>query len=186
MTASTDFTSTWRYKIGLALIIIGNGAIVVGLLLPVLGLASGGKAGLVGVLIIGGEIVSLSSIVFLGKEGFKTIKSKVFGFFKKGYAAPVGRVRHYIGIAMLLANILTTYLMVFYAWAAFKATTPETPMPVVWGLDFSAQGGLVLWLFLIGELSFLFGIYVMGADWWGRFRDIFVYHEPEEQVESAA
>ena len=89
-----EFTRTWRYKIGLGLIIIGNLGIVIGLLLPVLGLAPGGKAGLVGVLIIGGEIISLSSIVFLGKEGFKAIKSKVFGFIKAGYEGPVGRFRH--------------------------------------------------------------------------------------------
>ena len=185
MTASTDFTRTWRYKIGLALIIIGNGAIVVGLLLPVLGLASGGKAGLVGVLIIGGEIVSLSSIVFLGKEGFKAIKSKVFGFFKEVYAAQVGPVRHTIGIVLLCANLLTTLTLAAYAWSAFDRTTVESPLPVIWGLDFAQQGSMVFWLFLIGEASFLIAIYVLGADWWGRFRDIFVYHKPGEQIGSA-
>lgn len=177
-----DFTRTWRYKLGLALIIIGNGGIVIGLLLPMLGLASGGKAGLVGVLIIGGEIVSLSSIAFLGKEGFKAIKSKVFGFIKAGYAGPVGPVRHYIGILLLFANMLTTYTMVFYAWAAFKAITPESPTPVVWGLEFADQGSLITWLFLIGEISFLVAIYVLGADWWGRFRDVVVWKKPEEQA----
>ena len=174
-----DFTRTWRYKIGLGLIIIGNVGLVIGILLPLLGLAPGGKAGLVGVLIVGGEVVSLSSIIFLGMEGFKTIKSKVFGFVRGGYVARVGPVRHYIGIALFCTNILTTLLMALYAWDTFDRTTTENPMPAVWGLNFAEQGELVTSLFLIGEISFLTSIYVLGADWWGRFRDLFVWKNPD-------
>lgn len=173
-----DFTRTWRYKVGLFMIIVGNLGILAGVLLGFLGLG----AATVGAMVVGGEIVSLASIVFLGKEGFKAIKSKVFGFIKAGYAGPVGPVRHYIGILLLFANMLTTYTMVFYAWAAFKATTPESPTPVVWGLEFADQGSLITWLFLIGEISFLVAIYVLGADWWGRFRDVVVWKKPEEQA----
>jgi hypothetical protein len=144
----------------------------------VFGLASGATAGLVGALVVGGEVLSLSSIIFLGMEGFKAIKSKVFGVVTAAYVEPVGPVRHYIGIALLCTNVLTTYAMVIYAWEAFGATTVETPMPEIWGLDFAQQGTLVLWLFLIGEISFLIGIYVLGADWWGRVRRVFVWQKP--------
>ncbi len=176
---AADFTKTGRYKLGLGLFVLGQVALVIGILLPVLKLAPGGHSGLVGVLIVGGELVSLSSIVFLGKEGFKALKSKIFGFFKKGYAAPVGRMRHYIGIALLLTNVLTTYTTMLYAWTAFDRTTAESPMPAVWGFDFAQQGSLVLWLFLAGELSFLIAIYMLGADWWGRFRNLFVWKQAE-------
>ena len=171
-TAAADFTRTWRYKIGLGLIIIGHVALVTGLILPVLGLAG---PELVGTLVVGGEIVAISSIVFLGVEGFKAIKSKIFGFVKAGYAAPVGPVRHYIGIALLCTNALTTYLMVLYGWDAFAATTAEDPLPAVWGLDFTEQRSLFFNLFLIGEVCFFIAIYVLGADWWGKFRGIFVW-----------
>ncbi len=170
-----DFSQTWRYKLGLGLIIIGNGGIVLGMLL---GLAGVGAA-TVGVLMVGGEIVSLASIVFLGKEGFKAIKNKVVVFAKTSYTTPVGRTRHYIGIALLLTNVVTTYVMVIYAWDAFDAAAVEGPAATVWGLDIEQQGSLVLWLFMIGELSFLFGIYVLGADWWGKFRRIFVWESAE-------
>ncbi len=175
-----DFSRTWRYKIGLGLIIIGNVGIVIGLLLPVLGLAPGGHghAGFVGVLIVGGELLSLSSIVFLGKEGFKAIKSKAFAFVKTGYTEHVGRARHTIGIVLLLTHVLTGYIMVLYAWSAFGATTAEDPMPAIWGLNFAEQGSLYFNLFLIGELSFLVSLYVLGADWWERFRNIFVWKRP--------
>ena len=170
-----DFSQTWRYKLGLGLIIIGNGGIVLGMLL---GLAGVGAA-TVGVLMVGGEIVSLASIVFLGKEGFKAIKNKVVVFAKTSYTTPVGRTRHYIGIALLLTNVVTTYVMMIYAWDAFAAAAAEGPAAAVWGLDIEQQGSLVLWLFMIGELSFLFAIYVLGADWWGKFRRIFVWESAE-------
>ncbi len=181
MTTSADFTRTWRYKVGLFMIIVGNLGILIALVLPFLGFG----AGTVGALVLGGEVVSLASIVFLGKEGFKAIKSKVFAFVKAGYAAPVGRVRHSIGIVLLCANALTTLTMAAYAWSAFDRTTPESPMPVIWGLDFAQQGSMVFWLFLIGEVSFLIAIYVLGADWWGRFRDVIVWKKVDEQIESA-
>ena len=174
-----DFTRSWRYKVGLGLFIIGQVGLVIGLLLPVLGLAPGGKAGLVGVLIIGGELVSLASIVFLGKEGFKAIKSKIFAFVKTGYTEPVGRARHTIGILLLLTHVVMGYIMVLYAWSAFGATTAEDPMPAIWGLNFAEQGSLYFNLFLIGEVSFLISLYVLGADWWGRFRGIFLWQETE-------
>ena len=167
-----DFTRTWRYKVGLIMIIAGNAGILFALaVMPFLGAG----AGTVGAVVLGGELVSLASIAFLSKEGFKAIKSKAFAFIKAGYAARVGPIRHYIGIVLLCANVVTTYIMMLYAWDAFGLTTAEGPMPAVWGLDFSQQGSLVFWLFLIGEITFLVAIYVLGADWWGRFRRIFVW-----------
>ncbi len=175
--ASADFTRTWRYKVGLFMIIVGNLGIVTALALPFFGV----PATVVGALVVGGEIVSLGSIVFLGKEGFKAIKNKIFAFAKASYTAPVGKTRHSIGITLLCANIVTTYTMMIYAWDAFAATTAEGPAAAVWGLDVAQQGSLVFWLFLIGELSFLIAIYVLGADWWGKFRRIFVWEAAETQ-----
>ena len=166
-----DFTRSWRYKVGLALIIVGHGTLLAGVLLPMLGAG----AGLVGAAVLGGEVVSLTSIVFLGTEGFKAIKSRIFAFVKAGFPARVGRTRHYIGIALLCTNLLTTLTLAAYAWTGFETTSVERPMPEIWGLDFDQQATLVFWLFFSGELSFLVAIYVLGADWWGRFRDLFVW-----------
>ena len=174
-TAAADFTQTWRYKVGLGLIIFGNLGILLGVLLGFVGVG----AGTVGVLVVGGEIVSLASIVFLGKEGFKAIKSKAVAFVKTGYAAPVGKTRHYIGIALLCTSVLTTYIMMIYAWDAFAAATAEDPAASVWGLDLTQQGDLVFSLFLTGEIAFLISLYVLGADWWEKFRGIFVWEASE-------
>ena len=172
---AADVTRTWRYKVGLFMIIVGH----LGILLGVLGGFIGLGAATIGALVVGGEVVALASIAFLGKEGFKAIKNKIFAFAKESYTASVGRTRHRIGITLLLANIVTTYTMMLYAWDAFAAATAEGPTAAVWGLDIAQQGSLVFWLFLIGEISFLIAIYVLGADWWGKFRNIFVWQGSE-------
>ena len=174
-TTETDFTKTWRYKLGLFLIIVGHLGILVGVLGGFIGLG----AATIGALVVGGEVVALASIVFLGKEGFIAIKNKAVAAAKSSYTAPVGRTRHRIGIVLLLTNAVTLYVMMLYAWDAFEAVTVEEPTAPVWGLDIAQQGDLVFGLFLIGEFSFLIAIYVLGADWWGRFRRIFVWEKPE-------
>ena len=167
------FTHTWRYKVGLTLIAGGHLILLIGLVLPFLGMG----AAISGAVILAGEVTALASIAFLGKEGFKAIKAKMFGAVKASYTAPVGRTRHSIGIALLCANILTTYAFAAYAWLVFDRITAENPFPEILGLSFHQQGDLVLWLFLMGEITFILAIYVLGADWWERFRNIFVWTE---------
>ncbi len=174
-TPDPDFTKTWRYKVGLTMIIGGNLGILFALVMPALGAG----AGTVGAMVLGGEAISLASIVFLGKAGFKAIKSKFFAFVKASYAGPVRKTRHYIGVALLCTNVLTTFILALYAWDSFAAATPQGPHPIVWGLDLDQQASMVAWLFLIGEISFLIAIYVLGADWWGKFRRIFVWEATE-------
>jgi hypothetical protein len=174
-TPDTAFTKTWRYKVGLTMIIVGNLGILFALFMPALGAGTG----TVGAMVVGGELVSLASIVFLGKAGFKAIKSKFVGAIKASYTRPASKTRHYIGIALLCTNVLTTFILAFYAWDSFAAATPKGPHPIVWGLDLAEQASMVEWLFLIGEISFLIAIYVLGADWWDKFRRLFVWEAPE-------
>ena len=100
------FTRTWRYKVGMFLIIAGHVILLIGLVLPFLGMG----AAISGAVVLAGEVTALASIVFLGKEGFKAIKSKIFGAVKASYTAQVGHTRHYIGIILLCANILTIFV----------------------------------------------------------------------------
>ena len=157
------------------MIVAGNLGIVGAVLLGFVGLG----AATVGAIVVAGEIISLASIVFLGKEGFMAIKNKVIAFAKSTYTEPVGRTRHRIGIVLLLTNVVTTYIMMIYAWDAFAIAVAEGPAAPVWGLNIAQQGDLVFYLFLIGEISFLVSIYVLGADWWGKFRRVFVWEASE-------
>ncbi len=170
-TPADDFTKTWRYKVGFTMIVVGNLGILLALVLPALGVG----AGTVGAMVVGGEIVSLASIVFLGKAGFKAIKSKFVGAVKASYTEPVSKTRHYFGITLLLTNLLVTAILALYAADSMGAATPDGPHPIVWGLDLEQQKTMLNWVFLIDPISFLLAIYVLGADWWGRFRRIFVW-----------
>ena len=170
-----DFTNTWRYKAGLTLIIVGNGILLLGIVMPALGAG----ASTVGTMVIGGEVISLASIAFLGKEGFKAIKNKAFGFLKSTYTGAVGSTRHYLGISLLLASQAVLYINVIYLWQFFERSTDGGSHPIIWGLERTQQDSLLLTLFIIGEVCFLISIYVLGADWWGKFRRIFVWDGSE-------
>ena len=172
---ASTFKNSWRYRIGLFLIIGGHVLMLLALLLPVIGLLSVGVAG---VTLVSAEIIALSSIVFLGKQGFIEIKNRIFGAVKGAYLGPVSATRHYLGIALLLTSVLTNYVTYLFAWSAFSASTPDQPALEVWGLGIEGQGLLIFWLLVIGELSFFASIYILGADWWGRFRRIFVWEAP--------
>jgi hypothetical protein len=173
---ATDFTRTWRYKVGFTMIVVGNLGILLALAMPALGAGTS----TVGAMVLGGEALSLGSIIFLGKAGFKAIKSKFVGAIKTSYTGTVGKTRHYIGIVLLCANVVTTFTLALYAWDSFAAATPKGPHPIVWGLDLAQQATMVEWLFLIGEINFLIAIYMLGADWWGKFRRIFVWEAPAD------
>ena len=170
-----DFTRTWRFKIGLLMFVVGNLGIPVAAVLGFLGFS----VAILGAIVVGAEVILWTSVVVLGMEGFKALTNKIVGVIKLSYTAPVGRTRHRIGIALLLTKVVTTYIMMIYAWDAFAMATAEGPGAPVWGLNIQEQGSLVFDLFLIGELSFLFAIYVLGADWWGRFRSIFIWEGTE-------
>lgn len=171
-----EFTKSWRYKVGLSMIIIGNLGILLAMAMPLFGAG----ASTVGSMLIGGEIISLASIAFLGKEGFKAIKNKAFAFIKSTYTGGVSRTRHYLGVTLLLTNVVISYIIALYLWDVFEASTAEGAAPIIWGLTFAQQDSMLLTLFLVGEISFLVSIYVLGGDWWQKFRQIFVYEAAEE------
>ena len=165
----------FRYKAGLTLFVGGHLILLAGVLMPLFGLAGEGGAKLAGALVLGGEVIAMASIVFLGKEGFLKLKSKLTGAVKEGYEAPVGPLRHYLGLILFFTNVAVAYFILYYAWVSFGAATPEMPMTEVWGLGLAQQWDMLLTLFLVGEISFLVSLYVLGADWWGRFRNLIVW-----------
>ena len=175
-TTAEDFTRTWRYKIGLFMFIVGNLGVI--LAMPV-GVFLGFGIATIGSIVVGSEVLATASIFFLGKDGFIAIKNKIVTAAKSSYTAPVSRTRHRIGIALLLTKVVTTYIMMIYAWDAFAIAGADGPAAPVWGLNIEEQGSLVWHLFLAGEISFLLSIYVLGADWWGRFRRIFIWEGTE-------
>ena len=95
---------------------------------------------------------------------------------RAGFEKPVGLVRHSVGIALLLANFFTSLTLSVFAWASYAVAPDE----VVWGMSLDQQASFYTTLFVSGELAFPVGIVVLGADWWERFRGLFLWHPPAE------
>lgn len=173
--SSADATHTFRYKLGIFLFVAGNLAVVGGILAPLVGLASVLGAATIGAVIVGGEAVALTSIVFIGKAGFLALKGKIGASVKEGFTAPVGKTRHMVGITLFLLNVFALYLTVYYAWASLDAVAQEPALTEFWGMTVEEQWTMVLSIFLVGEIGFIVSLYVLGADWWERFRNLFVW-----------
>ncbi len=62
-----DFTRSWRYKVGLGLIIIGHAFLALGLMSPMLGVS----AGIAGGMVVGGRACRPGKYRFLGQRGLQ-------------------------------------------------------------------------------------------------------------------
>ena len=176
--AAQHTMSSRRYRVGLTLFIIGNAIVASSPLLPILGV----DVGIVGAIIVAGEIAATGSIFFLGKEGFKRLKAKLFRFLKPT-EGPISRARHRIGVGLLVFNTVAIYAALTLVLVAYSRTTVENPFPIVFGLGFEEQGTTFLALFFGGGAAFIASFYVLGAEWWDRFKQLFEY-QAEVQVAS--
>jgi hypothetical protein len=165
---------TLRYRIGLGVFIFGNLLAVTGMLLPAFGLASGRMVGFIAVILAAGEIISWSSIVLLGKEGFKELKTRLFAVLKRTPSGePVSLQRHGAGVSLLALHVAAQFLALVFPIAAHFGTAADGTFPTVLGLSRPEQLNWFVGLLVASEALFFAGVYTLGADWWGRFRALF-------------
>jgi hypothetical protein len=153
------------------LFVLGNALAVSGLVLPALGFAEGRMVGVIAVLLGAGEVVSLSSIFFLGKEGFTRLKSRLFGMLKRAAPGePISQRRHRMGCTLLALHVVLQFAAIAFPIASLYGVATEGVFPEVLGLRREQQ--LVWFVSLLGaaEVLFFAGVYTLGADWWSRFR----------------
>lgn len=173
-----EFTKTWRYRIGLGLFILGNFFLITAMLLPLAGIF---PASLLTILVVSGEVISMASIIFLGKAGFQALKRKLSGTVKRQLYKPVGAFRHYLGIVLYCVNALFLYAIVVFALAAVDSVTTETPF--MWGMDLQQQTKLIWGTFVMAELSFVVSLFLLGPDWWSKVRKLFVWDKETFNLE---
>lgn len=166
--------ATFRYRFGLGVFIVGNVLATTGILLPVFGLAKGRMVGVIAVIMAVGEIVSLSSIFLLGREGFKELKSRLFAALKRTPSGePVSHRRHRAGSTLVLLHVATQFAAVLFPIAAHCGAVAEGAFPTVLGLAREEQLRWFLGLLVASEALFFAGVYTLGSDWWGRFQSLF-------------
>mgnify|MGYP001825225974 FL=1 len=165
---------TLRYRLGIGVFALGNMLAVAGMLMPALGLAKGRMIGVIAVVLAAGEVISLSSIFLLGKEGFKQLKSRVFAALKR---PPPGEAislrRHRTGCALFVTHVVLGFVALVLPIASHYGVANDGTFPTVFGLDREQQLQWFVGLLIGSELLFYAGVYTLGADWWGRFRALF-------------
>lgn len=166
---------TLRYRLGLLVFAIGNLLAVGGLLLPALGLASGRMVGVIAGMLAAGEVISLSSIVLLGKEGFKELKTRLFAVLKRTPSgAPIFRRRHRVGVTFLVLHVAAQFAALVFPIASHLGVVADGVFPTILGLQRPEQLQWFLGLLIASEALFFAGVYTLGADWWGNFRTLFI------------
>jgi hypothetical protein len=166
--------TTFRYRLGLGVFIVGNVLATIGMLMPLVGLAKGRMIGVIAVTMAAGEIISASSIFLLGKEGFKELKSRLFAVLKRTPSGePVSRRRHRIGASLLALHVVAQFTALVFPIASHYGVVADGTFPTVLGLERDDQLTWFVGLLVASEALFFAGVYTLGADWWGRFQALF-------------
>lgn len=165
---------TFRYRLGLGVFIVGNVLATIGILMPVVGLAKGRMIGVIAVIMAAGEALSASSIFLLGKEGFKELKSRLFAVLKRTPSGePVSRRRHRVGASLLALHVMAQFAALVFPIASHYGVVVDGTFPTVLGRGRDDQLQWFVGLLVASEFLFFAGVYTLGADWWGRFRESF-------------
>jgi len=165
---------TLRYRLGLGVFIFGNLLAVTGMLLPAFGFASGRMVGVIAIILAAGEIISASSIVLLGKEGFTELKRRLFAVLKRTPSGePLSLRRHKVGVSLLAVHVVAQFLALVLPIASHFESAADGAFPTVLGLSRPEQLRWFVGLLVASEALFFAGVYTLGADWWGRFRALF-------------
>ena len=153
------FKKDWRFYAGLvamaAAIILPLAAIFV----PLLGLSTTPhSAVLVGILVAGGpEVLCILAVVLLGKATFNYFAHLAKTAVRRAVVeTPASRTRYYVGLAIMLVSWLPAYLYA-YLPGAFPG------------------GNTRIYILAVMDLAFVASVFLMGAEFWGKARRIFIY-----------
>jgi hypothetical protein len=148
-----------RFHLGVATFALGWLMPVFIPLVALTGLSVEWKAAISGALLVGGpEVFSLIAIALLGREGFNYIKAQAFGLFRR-YGPPqrVSRSRYRFGLVMFVLPIVFSYF-IFYVPDLIPGYRDHR-----------------MALNVAADLLLVSSFFVLGGDFWDKFRALFVY-----------
>lgn len=113
-------------------------------------------------LLISSEISFLLCVVLLGKPFIQVIKTKIKGIFrKKGetHLKPVGKIRHVVGITMLLVASIVPYSLTEIALLlCYVEKYGHTDL---------------INLLILGDVLFITSFFILGEEFWARLKKLF-------------
>jgi len=152
-------TSGRRFRLGVAIFVIGFAAPLAIPLVTSSELSAGWKTSISGALAVGvPEVMMVVAAAVMGREGFARLKNH-FGRFLKKYGPPerVSRARYRVGLAMFSLPLLLAWLVPYLGhhlpgYAAHR---------LLWAIG--------------GDLVFVASFFVLGGEFWDKLRALFVH-----------
>lgn len=164
----------WKYYLGIALFVYCFIPYVFTfLVLPFLPVSKVTAVSLATGLLISSEISFLLCVALLGKPFIQLLKSKIKAIFKeKGveHLKPVGKVRHHVGITMLLVASVVPYFL--------------TEIALLLGYVEKYGHTALISLLILGDLLFITSFFVLGGEFWARVNELFAWPGKKKVPES--
>lgn len=157
----------WKYYLGMTLFIYCWIPYIVSGMLLFYKIPLGDLVGLMTIFIASSEISFAISIVLLGKTFVKMLKSKILGIFFRQKtvkpAKPVGKMRHYIGVALLFLSFIPSLAVEIFLLLGYPKTD---------------AGHVYMFISLLsGYTMFIVGLFILGGDFWDRVKKLFHWQE---------
>ena len=153
-----NLTANWRFVAGVSVLGLAMVLPLCALLIPLLDLPVAQSALIAGALVAGApEILMLLAVALLGRQNFDRIVGTAKKFlFTTFFSTPVSRGRYYAGLAICLLSFVPIYV----------AGYAPSWMP--------AGNGRIAVL-AVADLAFIFSFFIMGGEFWEKFRRLFVW-----------
>ena len=158
-TASATPVSGWRLTLGIALLALSLiGPLIAIPVVSMLGLSPALLASLSGAVFIGAEVLLVGAVAVMGKSGYDYIKDCTSRLLRRyGPPAEVSRTRYHVGLVFFVVPL-------FFGWIA--------PYVQDW-IPF--LDGREVWFALAGDVLLLFGLVLLGGDFWDKLRALFIH-----------
>jgi hypothetical protein len=151
----------WKYYLGLALFLWSIAAIGVAACAPLLPVSAAAAAAIATAVVISAEIAFWASAALLGKAFLATAKAKIRELFTRRVSTapqPVIRARDALGVGLLFASMLPYYII--------------AAIPFL-GLPKHLELRTIILTLIIGEVTFIVSLFVLGGEFWARLQKLF-------------
>lgn len=154
---TVELKKDWKLYCGVVLLAASLLFPLAALAVPFLGLSPGMAAMLAGFCVIGApELCALVAVALLGKETWNFLVAKLKSHAGVLFPTRVSKTRYYTGLAINILSIIPLYMAGYL---------PDL-LP--------AEPGR-LYILIAGDFAFVASFFILGGQFWEKFKQLFVY-----------
>ena len=102
------------------------------------------------------EIMIFISVAVLGKAGYNLMKSKLSGLLRFAPPDEVSSARYHFGLVLFTFPLLLGWVVPYL------------------NLVIDLASYLSIWVYLTGDLVFISSFFILGGNFWDKFRSLFI------------